>query len=519
MSRFLLPVRLSLPVLVFSCLAALRLPAAPAASEPLQLTAKNAGAENVLELAKAFPLPGAREVCPDAPLRLSFSNPVSLGATGKIRLRESDGDALVDEIDVALPTAKKRIGGAGPFVYSPVTIEGVEVHLQFRNGILAYGKSYYVTVDEGVFRDALGAYAAVDKQSGWSFTVKKNPPPAQAPRLTVAADGSGDFCTLQGALDFIPDGNTAPKTLFVRKGVYREIVFFAEKHNLTILGESRKETVQAYANNAKLNASGNPYGGAKPNPSAVPKHDEAVYKRGLFLAHRCEGLTLANMTFRNTTPQGGSQAEAVILNGTTSARAILKDLDLFSYQDTLQINGQAYVAGCHIEGDVDFLWGTGPCFFENSEFVTLRSGAFFTQIRNPATNHGYVFLHCRFVGASGVTGNYLSRIEPHRFPASEVVLLECTLGSAVRPEGWQLQLKQDQPQPQLKDLHFWEFHSRAENGELVDSSQRHAASRRLVMPEDKELINSYKDSTWVLGNGWKPRAEPIFIAREKAAGK
>lgn len=519
MSRFFPPL---LPLLALLLIAGFRLSGteatAQATPEALQLVPKSSDNDNLLDLRKAFPLPGTIDVGPDAPLRLTFEGPVVLGSEGKIRICEADGGSVVDEIDVAAPTAKKLIGGVGPFVYVPVLVEGNEVHIQFRNGILGYGKSYYVTVDKGVFKNGLGVYAAVGRDAGWKFSTRKAPPPADAKRLVVASDGSGDFCTVQGALDWVPVGNTVPRTILIRKGVYREIVFFADKHNLAIQGEDRKETIIAYANNAKLNASGNPYGGPKPDPSAVQKNDERVYKRGLFLAHRTEGLTIANLTFRNTTPQGGSQAEAIILNGTTSARAILKDLDLFSYQDTLQINGQAYVTGCHIEGDIDFLWGTGPCFFEDCNFVTLRSDAFFTQIRNPATNRGYVFLHCRFVGAPGVTGNYLSRIEPQRFPASEVVLLECVLGSAVRPDGWQLQTKKGEAAPSTKDLRFWEFHSRREDGQLVDSSKRNAVSRRLVLPQDKELIELYKNPAWVLG-GWDPKAEAIFAPNSNATAK
>ena len=119
----------------------------------------------------------------------------------------------------------------------------------------------------------------------------------------------------------------------------------------------------------------------------------------MFLAHRVNDLVIANLTLHNTTPQGGSQAEAIILNGGPDAHAILANLDLYSFQDTLQINGQAYITNCYIEGDVDFMWGKGPCFFENCEAKSLRSNAYYTQIRNPATNHGYVYKDCKFDGA------------------------------------------------------------------------------------------------------------------------
>ena len=87
------------------------------------------------------------------------------------------------------------------------------------------------------------------------------------PRLG-ARDGSGDFCTVQGAVDFVPENNTTPRTIFIRKGVYTEIVYVAKKHALSFVGEDRKQSVIGYANNAKFN----------------PSSDNHTYHRGVFLA-------------------------------------------------------------------------------------------------------------------------------------------------------------------------------------------------------------------------------------------
>ena len=199
--------------------------------------------------------------------------------------------------------------------------------------------------------------------------------------------------------------------------------------------------------------SGNPFGSDKPDPSSYdPAKGEPVYHRGVFIAHRCNDLTLANLTIRNTTPHGGSQAETIILNGTTSARAILANVDLYSFQDTLQINGQAYLKDCYIEGDVDFMWGTGPCFFENCQCRAVTSRAYYTQIRNQPTNHGFVYLHCTFDGKEGITGAMLSRIGSAKYPASEMVLMDCVLGSAIAPAAWSIQ-------GAVADVHFWEYNS------------------------------------------------------------
>jgi pectin methylesterase-like acyl-CoA thioesterase len=232
---------------------------------------------------------------------------------------------------------------------------------------------------------------------------------------------------------------------------------------------------------------------------------------------RCNNLTLSNLTIRNTTPQGGTQAEAIIFNGNRDGRAIVTGVELYSFQDTLQINGQAYVSDCYIEGDVDFMWGTGPCFFENCTARTVRNNAYYTQIRNTQANHGYVYYRCTFDGAAGITGNVLSRIDPARFPYSEVVLIDCVLGPAVSPAAWRLDgaAGRGGGDPSVtQNIRFWEFNSHDTEGRSVDVSQRLSVARHLKQPEDTELIRNYSDPVWVLGSGWNPRDAGIFKSRK-----
>jgi pectin methylesterase-like acyl-CoA thioesterase len=461
---------------------------------------------------KLFPRAGAKGVCPDTPLRITFAAPLELGPSGRIQIVDLTTHEVVEAIDVGAAAATQTIGGLSGYQYRPVIVSGAEVTIHLRNGALAYGRTYAVSADATAFKDTAGGGGPIS----WRFTTKPAPPPAGARRLTVAADGTADFCTVQGAFDFIPDGNTAPRTIFVRRGTYTEIVFFSNKHAITLLGEDRAESVLTYANNDRFNhAAGNPYAAAGANPSdAVISRGDAIYRRAVFMAHRANDLVVANLTIRNTTPSGGSQAEAIILNGTGRARAVLKDLNLVSTQDTLQINGQAYVSNCTIEGDVDFMWGQGPAFFDGCTCRSVRSKGFYTQVRNPGTNHGFVFVRCTFEGTPGVEDNYLSRIKTARFPDSEVVLIDSVLRASVNPVLWQLQ---DIPgdgaggaDGGAARVRFWEANSRDDSGRPADVGARLAVSRQLRQPEDAALIASYGSPTFVLGNDWNPRAAPIF---------
>jgi len=464
-----------------------------------------------LDPAGFYPAAGSTEVCPDTRLRLHFSSQPSFGAGRFVRVYAAEDRRLVAAIDVGAPAATQAIGGISGFNYRPVLLAGGDAQLVLPNQALAYGSAYYVTVDAGAFSVAGEACAAIREPSVWSFKTRASPPAAGAARLTVAADGTGDFCTLQGALDFLPAGSRAPTTIVLRAGTYAEIVAFAGKHRVTIRGEDRHRSVLEYANNARFNpGNGNPYAPGA-GPAAAGARPRGIYHRGVFLADQADELVLANLTIRNTTPQGGSQAEAIILNGGAGARAVLKDVDLTSYQDTLQINGQAYVEDCFITGDVDFLWGKGPCFFEDCTFRARRSGAYYTQVRNPAASHGFVFQRCVFDGAPGIRDNYLARIEMNRFPASEVVLLDCTLGPSVGAAGWQLQ---GSP-PGIRapgTIHFWESGSHDPAGRPIDPRPRLAGSRQLDGTADAALLARYADPIYVLGGSWDPRPEVRRLA-------
>ena len=451
-----------------------------------------------LKVIQISPANGAANACTDTPLHVLFSAPPALAKSGAIQFLDDTG-AVIDSIDASAPTRRKSIGGLPNFNDCPILLDGNEATIAFNNNLLAYGKTYHIKITGSPFTDPQGH--PIDLPADWHFTTRPQPPalPADAPRrITISADGSSDFATLQGALDSIPENNTTPTTLFLRNGTYHEIVYASAKHNLTILGEDRQKTILAYPNNQNLNNTDRP---------AMP----GGYRRGMFRAVNCRDLTLANLTFHNTTPQGGSQAEAIILNGGPDAHAILTRLDLQSFQDTLQINGQAYISDCQIDGDVDFMWGTGPVFFENCTCRALRRNAFYTQIRNTAATHGFIYDHCLFEGATGVTGCLLSRIDPSRFPSSEVVLLNCTLTSAVSDIAWRFDnFSNPAPTP---NVHFWESNSTGPDAKPIDDSHRFPASQRLSNDKDAGTIAHYADPKWVLGGSWSPILPPDLFPK------
>ena len=410
-----------------------------------------------------MPADGAKKICADMPLRITL--PVTAKTNqGFIRILDEKG-AEVDAFDVAVSPQTNVIANA-KFSYFPIVTESNVATIYPRCGVMAGGAKYRVTVDAGAFEGVTNPIA-------WSFTTKDAPKPGKRP-LVVAADGSGDFCTVQGAVDFLPEGSTDAVEIFIRNGVYQEIVFVTNRHNITFRGEDRKRTVIQYANNDNLNAKG------------LRKN---VYRQ--MFGVDGDGITIENLTMRNTTRKGGSQAEALRVDGD---RVTLRGCDFYSLQDTLKMSGRVFIADCYIEGDVDFIWGFGTCWFTNCEIKSVNGG-YVTQIRNTATNYGDVFVDCRLTGAPGVSNVPLSRIEVNRFPHSHVAFINCAMGPHIKPQGWVYTPGTNS----TETLRFWEFQTTDLSGKPLDTGSRTNLSRQVTADEAAQM----RDAGHVL-RGWKP---------------
>ncbi len=300
---------------------------------------------------------------------------------------------------------------------------------------------------------------------------------AQAPksnaRIVVAADGTGDFRSVQDAVDSAPANRETVTTIFIRVGEYDGIIRVGTgKNRLRFLGEDRKRTILSGVNNERL-------------------HPGTAQRALLTVA--ADDFTLENLTVRNRTPYKGSQAEALSLQGD---RCILRDADFYSFQDTLQLSGRAYVTNCFIEGDVDFIWGYGAALFERCEIRAVHDG-YYLQSRNPAGKLGYVFADCKLTAAPEVKKNWLARIETERFPASQVAFIRCAMGAHIPAGGWLV------TGTNTAALRFEEFATTDLVGNKLDVNQRHAASKQLSVTEAAALADAGR---FLAGrDGWNPK--------------
>ncbi|WP_020576550.1 pectinesterase family protein [Actinopolymorpha alba] len=438
------------------------------------------------------PQTGATGVCVDTPLRLAFGDIPRIGARGLIEVHSADG-SLVDRIDLADPRAYRRtVGGARSdagvpheFHYFPVIVNGTTATIYLHQQ-LAYDTNYQITIDPEVFDGFPGL-----RRGTWCFTTRSSPPPTDARRLLVAADGAGDFSTLQGALDFVPEGNSEEFLIDVAPGIYTEINYVGpEKPFITVRGHDRTRTVIQYANNNVLNG--------QPSESRCPRR--RLDKPDLYNCWRANfgveasDFTLENLTLRNTTPDGGSQAEAFRAN---ADRVLLNRVTLISRQDTVRLQGSCLVTNSSIEGDVDFIWGVGGVFVQESNLTALGAG-YYTQIRNDDTLPGNVFVRNRLTRADDVPDEsvYLGRIATEVFPHSQVIFIDTIMDRHIHRHGWHIT---PDDCTRAQQVRFWEYHSVDLDGMPVDVRHRLACARQLTSSE----AAYWSDPAVVLG-GWVP---------------
>ena len=490
-----------------------------------------------------FPAHQARDVNPDTHLVLTFPSAPALGKTGKIRIFDTKDNRLVDMLDLSIPpgpTTPDTQGATAPYTpvpyeyvpgrftnantvpgtpsgvaartpatyqltiiggftdafhFYPVIIRGNVATIYPHHNLLEYGRTYRVEIDPGVLTLADGSFTGFGAKDAWTFSTKASGPRAGLARLVVTGDGSGDFNTVQGAVDRVPDRNPARVTIFIRSGLYEEIVYFRNKSNITFLGEDRDKVQVFYANNEVFN----------PHPVNLATNEwpgTFPSRRAAFMADNSTGINLVNLTVKNISR---GQAEGLLLAG---ERNIVSHVTVIGSGDALQVNGSVYLTDSLVVGNGDTILGRGPAFFDNCE---LRSPAVYMWTRNTSANHGNVFVNCIFrTPGDGMTEIARAPTNKGRnYPNAEVVLINCAL-SGISPVGW------GAVGGDTTNVRYWEYNStNLADGSPVDVSRRHPVSRQLTMEKDAEMIANYSNPAWVLG-GWAPAMAPLILSHPAA---
>ena len=235
--------------------------------------------------------------------------------------------------------------------------------------------------------------------------------------LTVAQDGSGQYKTVQSAIDAAPANSKDRIVITIKPGTYKErLIVPKDKPMLTFKGggSDPKETVLTFDLNANSKGPDGKNVGTSGSPSTLISATD---------------FTAENVTFENAAGDVG-QAVAIKFN---SDRGIFRNCRLIGWQDTLYIHDRrVYFKDCYIEGRVDFIFGKSTAVFDHCT-IHSKNGGYVTAAATPQENpFGYVFLDCKLTGegAKALLGRAWR-------PYAAVAFIRCELGSHIKPEGWQ----------------------------------------------------------------------------------
>ncbi|GAA4722952.1 pectinesterase family protein [Phytohabitans rumicis] len=258
------------------------------------------------------------------------------------------------------------------------------------------------------------------------------------PHVTVAADGSGDFTTVQAAVDAVPAGNASTFTIKIKPGVYHgQVIVPATKPYVFFRGQGADPT-QVVIVDDRANGTPKPDGGTWGTSGSasvtIDGHD-----------FQARNLTFANSFDEAAHPEiSGKQAVAVL---TRADRLVFDNVRFLGNQDTLYVNSpdaatpaRVYLRKCYVEGDVDFIFGRATAVFDRCRIHSLDRGsttnngyvtAASTSIANP---YGLLFTHCTFTGDAPAGTVYLGRPwHPSQDPnaIAQTLIRESTLGAHV----------------------------------------------------------------------------------------
>ena len=289
--------------------------------------------------------------------------------------------------------------------------------------------------------------------------------------LVVSRDGTGDFRTLQEAVESARAFMDYTVTIYVKNGVYKEKVIVPSwVENIDIIGEDRDKTIITYDDHANIN------------------------KMGTFRTYtvKVEGsdITFKNLTIENNAAQLG---QAVALH-TEGDRLKFINCRILGNQDTIYTGAKftrLYFKDCYIDGTTDFIFGPSTALFENCMIHSKRN-SYVTAASTPKeAKYGYVFKHCKLTAEPGVDKVYLGR--PWR-PYAYTLFIECELGKHIVLAGWHKLGKQSNEET----ARYMEYKN---TGEGANVSERVAWSKQLTKKEAEAVT---VDAIFGTQSNWNP---------------
>lgn len=234
--------------------------------------------------------------------------------------------------------------------------------------------------------------------------------------MTVSQDGSGDYITIQSAIDASKAFPDKRIIIHVRNGIYKEKVVVPACNNMiSILGEDAEKTIIS---------NGDFFG-------SINRGRNSTFYTYTFLVE-ADDFFAENLTFENSAGPVG-QAVALHVNGN---RCVFRNCRIIGNQDSLYADGSSnrqYFKDCYIQGTTDFIFGSATVLFDGCEICSHANSFITAASTTIGKSYGFVFMKCRITCIDGIDKVYLGR--PWRDYA-KVVFIKCELGRHIVPEGW-----------------------------------------------------------------------------------
>lgn len=255
-----------------------------------------------------------------------------------------------------------------------------------------------------------------------------NLPFLKAQTITVAQDGSGQFKTIQEAINSLPDSATKQRVIFIKNGIYREKIFIA-KHNILLKGEKNTLFGKSWA---QINPQS-----PVPNPPNTEGGVKIIYSesREIFrctapddwgaavMNIRAKDITLENLVIVNDFGFNAKGDSTFICNNKakitrkdghqfalrcmpTTQRLTAKNCNFLSLGgDTVSPwdvdNGTFYFKNCTMEGGVDLYCPRGWAYAEGCYFICHNMNAAIWHDGTGNESAKTVLKNCHFTGDKG----------------------------------------------------------------------------------------------------------------------
>lgn len=365
-------------------------------------------------------------------------------------------------------------------LYGTVKVSGLGGK-PYRDGSFSYYMSEPVIVNDP---KGIGAFLLASNEMEGAGS-------APAPkRIVVAADGSGQFRSIQGAINSLPDSSATPIVIYIRKGIYKEKLY-VEKHHIIFEGEDRDHTiiVQSISRDEWRCGHGDDWGVATVNIGAndiTLKNLTITNDFGFNYTPRTIYCPSDSVNQQKLLARYGHQMALRTMNNATRLRAINCHFRAYG-GDTVSPweveNGLWYFKDCLMEGGVDFYCPRGWAWAENCEFVAHGGSAAIWHDGSKVEDSKTVLVNCRFRGYDNfLLGRY------HR--DAQFYLLHCSFADNMRDSAI-YRVPTSNTIRWGHRVYYYDCHRKAGDYAWFGDN---------ISPEQAGKINV----EWVFGSRWRP---------------